>query len=279
MITEKRDKTPMLGEPAPFKRFMPRPPFASAEFDIVGLGYRESMRSCLVDRPRGTDDWLLMVFDQPVTIGQPSGVAETAGPVLMVWQPLAPHLYGRTDRVWNHSWMHITGTAVTRLVGLAGIPIDRPIPEVALADVEACVLALNAEIASDRPDPVIGECCLRILLHQVARAARGGAHAIPPGLIAARQRIEERFAEPVQLPSLARLAGLSVNHFCTAFRQAFGLTPYDFALRLRLERARMLLRDRNRSIADIAAEVGYDDPASFARLVRRRLGSGPRALR
>lgn len=272
---------PMPDEPrqAWFKRFFPRSPIESEQLQVVGIGYQEPMRPGLCDRPRGTDDWLLMVFHQDVSIGVEGRLVPCAGPVMAVWQPLAPHHYGRGDCAWTHSWMHLAGPAVGRLVRLAGVPIDRPLPGVDPAEVERCVLGLAQEIASPAPDPAVAECLLRILLHRVARTVRGSAGAIPPGLLDARRRIEERFAEPLALTDLARRAGLSRNHFCTAFRAAFGQSPYDFALSLRLEQARMLLRDRNLSIADVAAQVGYDDPASFARLVRRRLGKGPRALR
>ena len=264
---------------AALKLFYPRPPLGSEQLEVNGLGCREWMTPGLVDRPRGTDDWLLMAFHQPVEIGIERRRERSAGSVLMIWQPLAPHLYGRTDQPWCHSWMHVAGPLVEQLVRLVGLPVDRPIAGVDLAELERCVLALHEENATARPDVVIAESQLRILLHQTARRVRGGAAAIAPGLMAARQRLEERFAAPLRLADLARLAGLSPNHFCTAFRTAFGLSPYDFVLRQRLEHARVLLRDRNRSIAEVAAEVGYDDAASFARLVRRRLGCGPSALR
>lgn len=271
----------MPDEPRPawFRRFFPRSPIESEQFQLVGIGFQEPMRAGLVDRPRGTDDWLIMVFHQDTVIGIEGRPVETTGPVLVVWQPLAPHLYGRSDRSWSHSWMHLAGPAIARLVRLAGVPIDRPLAGIDPAEVERCVLGLAQEVASPAPDPVVAESLLRILLHRVARQVRGAAGAIAPGLQEARRRIEERFAEPLALADLARRAGLSRNHFCTAFRSAFGQSPYDFALGLRLEQARMLLRDRNLSIAEVAAQVGYDDPASFARLVRRRLGKGPRALR
>jgi AraC-like DNA-binding protein len=265
--------------PPGLKLFYARPPLGSEQIEVNGLGCREWMSAGHVDRPRGTDDWLLMAFHQPVDIGIEQRRERTAGPALLLWQPLAPHFYGRTDQPWCHSWMHLAGPVVEQLIRITGLPVDRPINGVELGEVERCVVGLHEENATSRPDAVVAESLLRILLHQTARRALGGTAAIPPGLMAARQRLEERFAAPVRLAELARLAGLSVNHFCTAFHQAFSLSPYDFVLRQRIEHARVLLRDRNRSIADVAAEVGYDDPASFARLVRRRLGCGPSALR
>ena len=51
------------------------------------------------------------------------------------------------------------------------------------------------------------------------------------------------------------------------------------AIRLRLDRARVLLSERNRSVAAVAAEVGWHDAPDFCRLFRRRCGVTPGSLR
>lgn len=245
----------------------------------MGLGCREWMTPGLVDRPRGTDDWMVLILPDGGQIGVEGVLVTVATPTLIVWQPSAPHLYGDPTANWCHSWMHVAGQAVGRLVRLAGLPVDTLIGPADAKEVDRCILGLHQEISSDRPDPVIAECLLRILLQQIARRRLKAATILPAGLLAARRKLEEHFAEPISLASLALLAGLSPNHFCTIFRRAFGISPYDFALSLRLEHARVLLRDRSRSVAQVATAVGYDNPASFARLMRRRIGRSPRSLR
>jgi AraC-like DNA-binding protein len=61
-----------------------------------------------------------------------------------------------------------------------------------------------------------------------------------------------------------------------AFRDAFNDTPTEHIHRLRISRARMLFRSTNRSIASVAAEVGFSDDRYFRRIFKRAVGLAPR---
>ena len=82
----------------------------------------------------------------------------------------------------------------------------------------------------------------------------------------------------VTLDELARLVDLSPAHFCTAFRLAVGLTPGEWAIQKRIERARQLLADSTLSITEIALTLGYT-PSSFGAVFRQRVGVTPSAFR
>ncbi len=86
-------------------------------------------------------------------------------------------------------------------------------------------------------------------------------------------------AKEISLDELAAVANLSPHHFCRAFRQSTGLPPHRYQIKLRIERAKALLADTRMSIADIAAEVGYEDQGQLARLFRREVGASPSRYR
>ncbi|GAA4339027.1 helix-turn-helix transcriptional regulator [Flaviaesturariibacter amylovorans] len=69
---------------------------------------------------------------------------------------------------------------------------------------------------------------------------------------------------------LARIACLSRFHYLRLFRQAYGCTPYQYAQRLRLEKACQLLRHSDLSVADIGFALGFENPQSFSRLFAQR---------
>ncbi len=261
--------------------FNPTPFAGAADLDIHGVGIREWMTPGLVDRPRGTDDVLLMAFHQAVTIGTEDGDVEAPANSLVAWQALAPHRYGRTDRSWQHSWIHATGSALDRHLRIAGLPRDVPIPGVDPRLIEQAAAAIHNELATHaEADPLIVENHLSTMLREIVRMMHGAAAPdIPADLLAVRRRLDARFHEPVVLADLARSCDWSVGHFCTRFKAAFGVPAVDLVVRLRLGRARALLRDPAVSVAAAAQAVGYDDPRTFARLVRRHLGCAPSALR
>ena len=78
---------------------------------------------------------------------------------------------------------------------------------------------------------------------------------------------------------LARAAGMNTNAFIRKFVQATGHTPHRYRLRLRVERASMLLREGILSIEQIAAMTGFCDRFHFSRLFKQVMGTAPAAYR
>ncbi|PIQ27362.1 hypothetical protein COW36_15540 [bacterium (Candidatus Blackallbacteria) CG17_big_fil_post_rev_8_21_14_2_50_48_46] len=81
------------------------------------------------------------------------------------------------------------------------------------------------------------------------------------------------------LDHLAQIACLSKYHFLRLFRAAYGCTPYQYQLQLRIEKSAQLLRCTKLSVQDIAFSMGFDDPSSFSRLFYRQWGLYPSQYR
>jgi AraC family transcriptional regulator len=91
--------------------------------------------------------------------------------------------------------------------------------------------------------------------------------------------IEAHLAEPIAMTQLAAVLDLSVSHFTALFREATGLSPHQYVIRRRVERARSLLGAGDLTINQIAAETGFAHQSHLARHFQRVLGVTPRALR
>src|SRR6202035_3544559 len=87
--------------------------------------------------------------------------------------------------------------------------------------------------------------------------------------------LEDEFS----LIRLAREAEMSDFHFSRAYKRTTGLTPSQYFIHLRLEKARRLLRETNRSVIEIGLDVGYTSPSHFARIFRREVGIPPSEYR
>ena len=105
--------------------------------------------------------------------------------------------------------------------------------------------------------------------------------AVPPArhLLRARDLADRRYAEPLDVPELARAARLSPAHFSREFARAFGETPHRYLLTRRLERAAALLRSTDRSVADVCMTVGLRSVGSFTTSFGRMYGLSPTAYR
>jgi len=93
----------------------------------------------------------------------------------------------------------------------------------------------------------------------------------------ARDYLTQHYARPPSIPQLARLVGVNQTKLKAGFRQATGLTVYDFVLRSRMERAAELLLTGAYTIGEVAYEVGYEYPANFTHAFKRFHGRLPRA--
>jgi len=73
--------------------------------------------------------------------------------------------------------------------------------------------------------------------------------------------------------------GLSIAHFAEMFRKSTGETPHQFVLRLRVERAREMLRSPESRVLDVAIACGFKTQQHFARVFRHLCGLSPKEYR
>lgn len=98
-------------------------------------------------------------------------------------------------------------------------------------------------------------------------------------MLRARDAMDRAYAQPLDVPELARIAHVSQAHFARTFRATFGETPHRYLQRRRVERAMFLLRETGRSVTDICFEVGFGSPGTFSRTFHDIVGTSPRAYR
>src|SRR5713226_4055688 len=94
-------------------------------------------------------------------------------------------------------------------------------------------------------------------------------------LLRARDAMDRTYAQPLDVPSLARIAFVSEAHFIRTFRATFGETPHRYLQRRRVERSMFLLRETDRSITDICFDVGFTSLGTFSRTFREIVGETP----
>ena len=91
--------------------------------------------------------------------------------------------------------------------------------------------------------------------------------------------IYDRLNQDIPLRELAASISMSVSHFCRLFKQSTGLAPHQYVIACRVERAKSLLLDEERTIAQVAHAVGFTDQSHLNRHFKHLLGIPPGALR
>jgi AraC-like DNA-binding protein len=91
--------------------------------------------------------------------------------------------------------------------------------------------------------------------------------------------IKTHMDEPVMLEKLAKLAGLSLSHFKSWFKEETGTTPLDYVMRHKIRKAQELLEKNQMSITSIAFETGFQNSQYFASVFRKFTGESPSSYR
>jgi AraC-like DNA-binding protein len=146
--------------------------------------------------------------------------------------------------------------AAVRLLEAVADPLDRRILAPAAAR-ELVYLALRG----DQGD------LLRRALRRDGRS---------PGIVRALHHIHRHLHEPLDVPGLARAAGMSASSLHHGFKSATTLSPIQYVKRLRLDRARQLMLDEGCQAAEAALRVGYESASQFSREFKRLFGLPPR---
>lgn len=91
--------------------------------------------------------------------------------------------------------------------------------------------------------------------------------------------MDREFAEPLDVPALARTALMSPAHFIRRFREAYSETPYAYLMTRRVERAKALLRRGDMSVTSVCLAVGCTSLGSFSARFTQMVGETPSAYR
>lgn len=87
--------------------------------------------------------------------------------------------------------------------------------------------------------------------------------------------IEDNITNRIDINELAQMTRWSSQHFIRVFTQFMGDTPYQFILKKKMEKAKVLITETNISMKDIAFELGFQSYGNFCKLFKRETGKNP----
>jgi AraC-like DNA-binding protein len=120
-------------------------------------------------------------------------------------------------------------------------------------------------------------------VHSSDPASRYPQHHLAPtdiqaGIEGVRNYIQTHLHEPLSLTELAASSGFSVYYFARRFKQATGLSPKQYVLRQRLERAHTLLCQGRVTVSEVAYQTGFTDQSHLVRYFKKCWGKTPKEV-
>lgn len=186
-----------------------------------------------------------------------------------------PHRYVADEAdPWTIWWIHVTGSKADLLVAaMRATPLQPVFRVPEMTRMSALIDSILRRLETDETLTSLvaaSGAAWHLLTGLVADGrplGRAGERQDPIGEVI--DHLQTNVSAHVSVPELAALVGWSTSHFSAMFRRATGFGPLEYQTRLRMSIARNLLDTTDRTVASIAAEVGYSDSLYFSRQFRR----------
>jgi AraC-like DNA-binding protein len=251
-------------------------------------GFFPKARGHRVERPDGVTSHVLILCLAGkgwFRLGRDPRVRPVAEGDALLLPASTPHAYGAGDGApWSIEWAHFAGReapAWRTALGLASQDALVSVGAGQAAEIRLGRVHPHLERGHGLPDLLAAAAALRFSLAELVRrrsisgSGASARHAVARSI----ERMRDRLDQPPQLAEIAAESGLSVSHYSTLFRQQTGLSPIDYFLRIRLQRAALLLDTTDMRVQEIGASLGYDDAYYFSRQFKRFMSRSPRAYR
>lgn len=154
--------------------------------------------------------------------------------------------------------------------------------------IASLMLALHSDLKDGSPaGPLYGESLGVALAYYLIRRYSvrvPGEREFKGGMPTARlnrvlEFMRQNSAKETRLWELAQVAGMSAHYFCDLFKKSTGLSPHQYLLRCRIDRAKTFLRSPELGISQVAKATGFTDQSHFTKVFRRIVGVTPTQFR
>lgn len=264
---------------------------------VAAAGHFPHASGHYVDRPDGIPDLVLLYCTHGngwVRIG--NRIHPLGENTIACLPPGEPHWYGASGTepsgrmenlpAWTIYWFHMRGRSIPDLLAQLDASADKPTFAVGTdAPLAGLFEELIEEVQAGYSPRQLraASLCAGYLIKGMAQAQRAAASRASGPEERVRETVSFMGAQlhrkRLTVAALAAIAHLSVSHYSALFRRLMGYAPLDYFIRLKMQRACVLLDTTRLPIGTIAAEVGYDDPHYFSRQFLRIHGQSPRTYR
>ena len=198
----------------------------------------------------------------------------------VLYPPKVPQEYEQNGGVCY--WVHFSGTAAFEIVTDAGLR-SNPF-SVGNMENDAIVSAFERMIYRYVTDSCGEEFAISAELLTILAAIKScssGKRGVSSDdrLCSVVSYMHKHYAEDTPLEEYARMAYVSVGRFMHLFKEIMDMSPYAYVMKIRMERAAEFLALSDKTVAEVAAKVGFKDPLYFSKTFKRVYGSSPKTFR
>lgn len=246
---------------------------------------REEPKDFLIDRPGGGGDYLFIHLLAPARLLTLDGMCHGLPGQCLVYSPGQAQWFRGEGSLFTNDFIHAEGDEAARAWHAYGLPLGRLFHPHAGPFIHESIGAMAMELA--RRDPH-WEAALSLQFHAFCLGLSRRLHQHEGMRTTPRQReilercrrVRTRMLDTLEgdwtVPRMAAEVHLSRTRFSVVYREFFGVSPREDLIRERLRRACWLLSRGAHTVAETAAQCGFESVCHFSRMFHKRVGCAPR---
>lgn len=195
--------------------------------------------------------------------------------------PNVPHEYWAKTSKWSTMWLTFNGPAVEQILKSLNIKefeifklCDREYLEGILEAISNKATIYNYIVSVE---------CSQLIYNFILHMSLNLQNKIEKNfevnyfkLLPVLKYIEENFDKNITLDEISDIINLSPQHLCNIFKKTFQATPYEYLIRMRIQKAKeLLLKNSNMQIKQVCFEVGFKNPSYFSYMFKKLEGITP----
>lgn len=209
----------------------------------------------------------------------------TAGQVFVIFPDEMMYYEADKDEPWTYTWIGFSGFSAAEFIQKAGLSVTTPYFDVSCSpDIKWCFeyvrsMAVNMR---GRETMLIGLLVFFFGCLMDLSAQKEPQTAEKKQLDYVRRAVEyivANYYQHITVEDIARAVGKNRSYLGSLFTKVCGVSPQDYLIKYRIDKACELLKNHDLQIGEIATSVGYSDQLLFSRMFKKVKGICPRTFR
>ncbi len=252
---------------------------------MVEIGYNHRHgRSFCIDRPDGTDSWLMLIVKTPVHFRIDGRESRTMSHSFIIYRPTTPQYYYPASNEYFDDWMHFyPDEEEQKMLKELNIPLDKPVEIGDITEMSSMIRSMCFEHYSGnqfRTDSI--DLYFRLLMLKVSEKLR--KKEVFPNrtegiysekLLWIRKSIYRWPSRDYSIDDMAKELSLSRSRFQHLYTETFGVSVNRDVITSRLNKAAELLKTTDLSVKDVGINVGYGNTSYFVKAFGNFYGLTP----
>lgn len=240
----------------------------------------------LISRLDGREDYYFLYNETGIIkVRTNEGVKPISPGCILAFKPKEKQIYWYDEPGYSKNyWIHFTGFGADEILDTLEIPTGIPVAVGYVSSIEGLFEEIIKEMNRSRPayDMYAAALFMQIICNvrrKIKENVSDNMALRNKRVYQSLQYIQQNYHLNIRVSDLAQISYLSKNRYTSVFAELLGVTPKQYILTHKIQKAKELLLTTDLDIGEIALSIGYNDSLYFSRIFKEYVGMAPSAFR